>query len=131
MATGDHAGEASLLISFAGLRSSRGMLRVCLTRNPRFFPGCDKDPAAFTASVAATPDAHVAIPHVPGGDYALSVLHDENGNGRADMMLGIPREGVGFSENPRLLFSAPKFAAARFHVGGADVRKTIRMRYFL
>jgi uncharacterized protein (DUF2141 family) len=126
-----HGPEASLLVSFEGLRSAKGLMRVCLTRNPHFFPDCDKDPAAFKASVAAGPDAHLRIPDVPGGDYALSVLHDENSNARADMLLGIPREGVGFSENPRLLFSAPKFAAARFHIGSLDVTKQVRIRYFL
>ncbi|CAN5243242.1 DUF2141 domain-containing protein [soil metagenome] len=129
--TADRNAEASLTISFAGLRSAKGLMRICLTRNPHFFPGCDKDPHAFKASVAAGPSAQLRIPGITSGDYALSVLHDENANARADMLLGIPREGVGFSENPRLRFSAPKFDAARFHMGSADVTKMIRIRYFL
>jgi len=126
-----HGTEASLIVSFAGLRSARGLMRVCLTRNPRFFPGCDKDPDAFKASVAAGPTANLRITGIASGDYALSVVHDENANARADMLLGIPREGVGFSENPRLLFGPPTFRAARFHIGGQDVAKLVRIRYFL
>jgi uncharacterized protein (DUF2141 family) len=66
------------------------MLRACLTHDPKFFPGCDKDPDARTASVAATTGARLRFEGVASGDYAVSILHDENANGRADMLLGIP-----------------------------------------
>lgn len=131
MAATDRTAPANLTIRFAGLRSAKGLMRVCLTRNPKFFPGCDKDPDALTASVAAGPAAQVHIPGIATGDYAISVVHDENENARADMLMGIPREGVGFSENPRLLFGPPKFAAARFRIGATDIAKMIRIRYFL
>lgn len=128
-AAGAHG--ASLTVSFSGLRSSRGLMRGCLTREARFFPDCDKDPHALRLSVPATPDARMVFASVPPGDYALSILHDENGNGRLDTMMGIPKEGVGFSENPVLRFSAPKFAAARFTIGERDMVKDVKLRYFL
>ena len=37
---------------------------------------------------------------------------DQNGNGKLDTMLGIPREGIAFSHDPRLAFGPPRFAAA-------------------
>lgn len=123
--------SASLIVSVSGLRSTKGLVRICLTREPRFFPSCEKDPAGISASVPANSSAHIRIPGITSGDYALSVLHDENANGRVDMLLGIPREGVGFSRNPRLRFSAPSFAAVRFHIGAADVTQEVKMRYFL
>lgn len=122
---------ATLLVRIEGLRSTKGMVRACLTRNAHFFPSCDKDPDALHASVAAGPEATLHIGGIPSGDYALAVLHDENGNGRIDTVLGIPRDGVGFSQNPRLFFGPPKFAAVRFHIGTVDVVQHIRMRYFL
>ncbi|HEX7852953.1 MAG TPA: DUF2141 domain-containing protein [Sphingobium sp.] len=121
-----------LTISFVGLRSTRGLVRGCLTRDPAAFPDkCEKDPRSLKATIPAAPHAIMRFTGVPSGDYALSILHDENANGRLDTMLGIPKEGVGFSENPALHFSAPKFAAARFHVGSEDVVKEVRIKYFL
>jgi uncharacterized protein (DUF2141 family) len=118
-------------VQITGLRSSKGMVRACLTRDPRHFPHCEKDPASFKQSVAAGPDAHLRFTGVPGGDYAITVLHDENKNFKADMLLGIPREGFGFSENPVIRFGPPKFAAARFHVEAGEVTKNIVMKYLL
>lgn len=125
------ASAASLSVSFSGLRSAKGYLRACLTRDPRFFPNCDRDPHAMKESIVASPQARLSFANLPSGDYALSVLHDENGNARADMLMGIPREGVGFSENPRLRFSAPKFDAARFRVGTSALSMEVRLQYFL
>jgi uncharacterized protein (DUF2141 family) len=123
--------NADLTVSFTGLRSSKGLIRGCLTRNPAFFPNCDKDPQSLKASVPASPNARMHFTDMPAGDYALSILHDENANARLDTMLGIPKEGVGFSENPRLRFSAPKFDAARFRMGSTNVTKEVRLQYFL
>ena len=120
-----------LSISFEGMRSSKGMVRACLTREPAYLLRCDHDPASFKASVEARPGAHIAFSDVPAGDYALTVLHDENGNAKADRLLGIPREGVGFSRNPALTFGPPSFAAARFHVSGAAMKQDVRIKYFL
>lgn len=106
-------------------------MRACLTRDPRFFPNCEKDPHALKESVAASPHARLSFTGIASGDYALSVLHDENGNGRADMLMGIPREGFGFSENPRIRFGPPRFDAARFHIGTTDLTKDVRLQYFL
>ena len=66
---------------------------------------------------------------MPDGRYAISLLHDENGNGKADMALMIPREGFGFSRNAPVRMGPPSFASAAFAVSGATVRETIRMRY--
>ena len=81
-------------VRFEGLRSAKGMVRACLTANPKFFPHCEKDPASYKASVAAAPGAQLRFSGVKPGDYALTVLHDENENFRADMMLEIGRAHV-------------------------------------
>ena len=67
---------------------------------------------------------------LPTGDWAVAVIHDANGNAKLDTMMGIPREGFGFSRNPPRGFGAPSFAATRFRLDG-DTTETIRMRYLL
>jgi uncharacterized protein (DUF2141 family) len=125
-----HAG--TLDVHFTGLRSTKGMVRACLTRNPKHFPQCQNDPQAVKASVAAGPNARMQFTGVPAGEYALTVLHDENSNFRADMLMGIPREGVGFSRNPVLRFGPPRFEAARFSMAGEQDRdEGVTIKYFL
>ena len=65
------------------------------------------------------------------GDYAAAIIHDENGNAKLDTLMGIPREGFGFSRNPAIGFGPPNFDAARFAVGGHATAQQVRMRYLL
>jgi uncharacterized protein (DUF2141 family) len=124
-------GGCSLSVTIAGLRSDKGMVRACLTGNPAYFPNCDKDPAALHLSVPAAGHARLDFEHVPAGDYALSVLHDENGNAKIDTFLGIPREGVGFSRNPKLAFGPPKWAEVSMRLTGGETQADVKMLYFL
>jgi uncharacterized protein (DUF2141 family) len=113
-----------------GLRSTRGMIRICLTRRAASFPDCIGDPEAITRTVPAA-DRGFSFPAVPDGGYALALIHDENSNARLDTFAGIPREGVGFSRNPHLMFGPPRFSAAEFPIIGGVSHQTIRMKYFL
>lgn len=113
-----------------GLRSTKGNIIICLTRDPSHFPDCEGDPLSRHMTITAVDPAAV-FPSLPSGDYAVALIHDENGNGRLDKMFGVPREGVGFSRNPRLTFGPPRFAAAQFPVGAQPVEENIRLRYFL
>src|ERR1044072_1159784 len=65
---GDGPVMGSVDVTFTGLRSQKGMVRGCLTRNPEYFPHCEKDAASFKASVAPGPDAHLRFTSVPSGD---------------------------------------------------------------
>ena len=119
-----------LAVSVEGLRSAKGVLQLCLTRDPAYFPDCGKDPERRHLTVAAKGEA-ILFPAVPSGRYALSVVHDENANDRLDTFMGIPREGIGFSRNPRLAFGPPSFRSVEFEVGEGTPTAEIRMKYYL
>ncbi|MBO9576904.1 MAG: DUF2141 domain-containing protein [Sphingobium sp.] len=127
----DEAPTGTLGVTFENLRSAKGMIRACLTREPKLFLHCDRDPAAFKASVAAGPAARMEFAKVPPGDYVLAIVHDENGNSKVDTFVGIPREGVGFSRNPGMSFGPPKYEAAKFHVGVGAGAMVVKLKYFL
>lgn len=122
---------ASLDIHVEQLRNHRGLVRLCLTRDPARFPDCRSDPEAVTRSVPARLAADVTISGLTAGTYALSLLHDENGNGRLDTVVKVPREGFGFSRNPAIRFGPPRFDEVRFTVAPGANRQTIQMRYLL
>jgi uncharacterized protein (DUF2141 family) len=120
----------SLEIDVAGLRSAKGLIRVCLTAEPKNFPGCTDDRHAITRSVPAG-QHQIRIDGLSPGNYAAALIHDENSNARLDTLMGIPREGFGFSRNPRIGFGPPRFAAAEFALGSVAETQQVTMRYML
>ncbi|WP_395329776.1 DUF2141 domain-containing protein [Novosphingobium sp. BL-8H] len=114
-----------------GLRSQKGNVLACLTANPRAFPDCKDDPQARKLTVPAAGLSRLDFGAMPEGRYAISLIHDENGNGRLDTALAIPREGFGFSRDAPVRFGPPSFDKAAFVVGADPVRLEIRMRYLL
>jgi uncharacterized protein (DUF2141 family) len=121
----------SVDLHIQGLRSQKGILRACLTREPKFFPHCEKDAASYKLNVTASAAGELHFTGVAPGDYAITVLHDENSNAKPDFLFGIPKEGVGFSRNPVLKFGPPSFTETRFHVADGPVVETIKLKYFL
>lgn len=125
------AAPSSILVEIDGLRSSRGQIMACMTANPKTFPDCQKDPYARHLTVPALNGETVQFKDVPQGRYAIALFHDENGNGRMDKMMMLPREGFGFSRDAPLQFGPPRFGAASFQVGPAQLRTAIKVRYIL
>lgn len=121
---------ASLQIEVTALRSQKGVVQLCLTRQAKAFPDCSKDPGSIRRSLPAS-NPRIRFDGLAPGDYAIAVIHDANSNARLDTMMGIPREGFGFSRNPAIGFGPPSFASARFAVTiGAEIQQ-VRMRYLL
>lgn len=119
----------SLTMSVGNVRNSRGRVVVDVCPQDRFLADGCMLRAAVPARAGTTT---VTIADVPAGQYAVQAFHDENANGEVDRgMLGIPREGVGFSRNARIGLGPPKWRDAVFaHQGRAE---TIRFdqRYFM
>ena len=58
--------------------------------------------------------------------------HDENSNGKLDRnFVGMPKEGVGASNDAKGSFGPPKFADARFSYKGGPQEPMIHLRYLL
>lgn len=68
--------------------------------------------------------------HLPAGKYAVAVIHDENSNHKLDRnFLGIPKEGFGFANNPRVALSAPSFNSAATQVSCPVTQLEVRLIY--
>lgn len=75
---------------------------------------------------------HAQFDGLAPGVYAVSVIHDENENGKLDMQwFPIPRpaEGAGVSNDASATVGPPSFADARFRLGDKGGALTIHMRY--
>ena len=119
-------------VQVANLRNTDGMVRACMTRDIARFPRCQDGAQGYRVVVPAGQARTLRFHGVAPGTYAIALLHDENGNGRADRALGMmPREGFGFSNDAPVRMGPPTFGDAAIEVGGAPVRQTITMRYML
>ena len=69
--------------------------------------------------------------NLPYGNYAISAVHDTNGDTRLNSnFLGIPSEGIGFSNNKVIVTSAPSFGEAQFFLSGSKTDLVVKMQYF-
>ena len=67
---------------------------------------------------------------VPKGEYAIRFYQDENGNGKLDLgLFGIPKEGVGSSNNARGFMSAPALKDMLFEVSGPTAQ-SMEVEYY-
>ncbi len=64
------------------------------------------------------------------GSYAVSVLHDENKNGKVDKGMIFPKEGIGFSNYQSInVTNRPSFKKASFELKQDEIIK-IKVIYF-
>ena len=121
-----------VVITVTDLRSSKGVVRACMTTRENIFPKCIKDPSAHRTVVPAGGKIEIRFTGVKPGNYAIALLHDENDNGKADRAMGMmPKEGYGFSRDAPVKMAPPKFSDAVLAIGEGVQRVTIKMRYFL
>lgn len=109
------AQAAELTVNIRDIRVQTGVLRVALVDGP---PGWDGKAAPVRADGAPPQgdSASFVFKDLAPGNYAVMVSHDENGNGKLDSnLVGIPTEGYGFSNNPKVM-RKPTWEEARFEV---------------
>lgn len=75
-------------------------------------------------------DASFEFSDIKPGKYAIAVIHDENRNGELDTnLLGMPKEGYGFSSDAEVTLSAPSFSDAKFSYDGGNMQMSIHLNY--
>ncbi|WP_291181257.1 DUF2141 domain-containing protein [Erythrobacter sp.] len=124
---------ATITVTVTDLRNAKGIVRACMTMDEDKFPRCRGVAGAHGATARAREGGvSFTFEGVQPGRYAIALLHDENGNGKADRALGMmPKEGFGFSRDAKVRMGPPKFSDAAFDIGDEDRALAIRMRYML
>ncbi len=121
----------SLKVKVTGLKNDNGKVLASLFAQAEGFPGDDSKSLASTSTAIESGVAVFEFKGLPPGEYAVSIMHDENGNGKMDTnVMGIPKEGYGASNDPKMRFSAPKFEDSRFRYDGALMEISIKAFYW-
>lgn len=121
---------ATLHVEIQGIRGDSGQLGCALFGTPEGFPA-EPASAARTRTLPVS-DAGVewTISDLPTGYWAISVMHDADGDGRmATDWMGRPTEGWGVSNDARGSFGPPSFDDAAVEVGPGESRIVIHLSY--
>lgn len=124
--------ECTLRIRVDGLRNSTGVVGTELFTSPAGWPeNVDRTFRHGATPIGAGQHAVTAVwDKLPPGTYGVVALHDENKNQKLDRnIFGIPKEGFGFANNPRVGMSAPPFEQAIVHVTCPVTETTIHLIY--
>jgi uncharacterized protein (DUF2141 family) len=71
-----------------------------------------------------------SIPELPEGTYAVGIIHDENADNQMESnFIGIPKEGIGTSNDAKGNFGPPKFDDAKFSFAGGTKKIIINLVY--
>src|SRR5438067_2163069 len=124
-------GTATLRVTVAGIRSSMGTVSCGLFNGAEGFPGPSPIIGGARHFPANGGSLLCLFEKLPAGTYAVSAIHDENGNGYLDTnVVGKPTEGYGSTNNVTHPTSGPTFAESSVEVkDGEDVSKTINLNY--
>jgi uncharacterized protein (DUF2141 family) len=108
------ADAAELTVVIDNLRSAKGAVFVALWNDAEGFT--DSKAALINTNMPARMgQVSFDLGDLPAGAYAIASFHDENGNGEFDTTwLGLPDEGLGFSNGAWIGLGAPSFKEAAF-----------------
>ena len=122
--------EKVIHVEISGLRNDKGQMLCALFSSAEAFPKKPEKAVARLTSKIGERRAICGFGGVAAGTYAVSVVHDENSNGKMDTnFLGMPREGVGASNDAKGHMGPPKFSAASFGYHGGRLDLKIHMNY--
>jgi len=115
-------------VTLHGLKNTKGNVIVAFFNSKKRFL---KHPVQHKIVPVTQKDTlTVHFDHISEGNYAVSVIHDENQNQKLDTnFLGIPKEGYGFSNNPKIRMGPASFSECKFAVGDQNLNIQIKMRY--
>jgi len=126
-ATSTLAGD--LTIAVEGVRNGDGTIRIALHDGEAGFPS-DRKPFAVQAVPANPQGVRVVFAGLASGTYAATLFHDEDGDEKLGAnLVGMPTEGIAFSNDAAGSFGPASFEDASFVMPGEDLSITTTIAY--
>ncbi|MEB3219093.1 MAG: DUF2141 domain-containing protein [Nostocales cyanobacterium 94392] len=123
--------NSNLGVTVKGLKNQKGQVCFSIFSSSRGFPNNDKNALKAKCVKLENSSVQLNIPSLKPGTYAIAMFHDSNGDGKLNTnSLGIPKEGFGFSRNPRIVTGPPKFGDSAVFVVGSSTNIEISLNYF-
>ena len=124
--------NSNLSIKIDGIKSQKGQVCFSLFSSSQGFPANEKKALKSRCVKVADKYIQTNFGKLKAGSYAVAVIHDANADGTLNSnAIGIPKEGFGFSRNPRILTGPPKFGDSAIFVVGPNTNIYIKLQYLL
>ena len=122
--------QAILELEVTQIRSDRGVLLLSVYSAPDEYPYHPFRTIPLEKDSLKESGLRKVITDLLPGTYVFGLLDDENRSGTMEYTrLGIPLEGFGFSNNPKILFSRPDYERCQFTLKPGINRLQINTRY--
>ena len=123
-------GTGSIHILVEGVDEIEGQIGILLFDNKEGFP--TERSKAFKEVLIPLEEKRLefSFHDLPYGNYAIAIMHDDNMNDVLDSnIFGIPKEGVGTSNNVKTFMRAPRFDEAMIVLDQPSMNTTIIINY--
>lgn len=120
----------TITVEVKNFRNIKGNIMLSMYQNADGFPS--KPEKAFKKFIVPIKSANFEynITDVPEGTFAVAIIHDENADSKMESnFIGMPKEGIGTSNNTKGNFGPPKFDDAKFSFNGTSKKITINLVY--
>ncbi|PZX52780.1 uncharacterized protein (DUF2141 family) [Algoriphagus ratkowskyi] len=121
-------GTIELVISEAS--SDDGVIQILIFDQDKGWPESIESSWKILTLPVENGIAKKMITSVPAGNYAITVFHDHDEDGKIRKnKVGYPLDGFGLSNNPSLLFGEPSFSkCSKKVISGKSTRFDIELR---
>jgi uncharacterized protein (DUF2141 family) len=124
------ANKGKIIMQVNGFKNSTGTARILIfsAKEAKYFPADQSKAYAKHVVPIKNNKVSFTFENLPYGDYAISVHHDEDNNGKVNTnFFGIPNEGLGGSNDAKGFFGPPSFEKAKVMLYVESVSIVINM----
>ena len=108
------SGKADITIVIENIKNDNGQIIIGICNSKDNFP---KKPLIRKSVSIKNGVANLVLKDIEYGEYAISIIHDENSNGKIDFhFYGPPKEQTAASNNAKSIFGPPSWDDAKFFV---------------
>lgn len=121
--------NGKLTVEINGLRNKQGQVCASIFSSSQGFPSDRKRVLQRQCTQISETPLILTFNNLKAGSYAVAAIQDLNGDGTLNRnTLGMPVEPFGFSRNPEVSNSAPKFGDTAFILAGPNTVIQIQMK---
>lgn len=114
----------SIEVTVDNIKSAKGTILIALYTSEKNFL---KKAYKYDKVEAKENKITYTFKNVPAGEYAVSLYHDKDDNGKLNSFMGIPTEAYGSSNNAPSKFGPPKWKDAKFTLSNEKVVQEISL----
>ena len=119
--------SASITVTIKDIKDNKGSILVGIYTSKGEFL---KTPSIRKAVKVTGSEVTVVFDNLPRGEYAVSIIHDENDNKEFDRnKFGFPKEGYCFGNNALGRLGPPTYDQVKIKLTGESVSQILEMKY--